>query len=432
MRLKSLPFLALLLVAGCGGGSSGGSSSTPKGETLVLTAQGGRSATADGSVVLDHPAGGVPKKARTIAMKPTGLPDSSRVVGTGIVLSTVKLAVSGTLTLAYAPGALPSGTIESDLAIYRLDGKAWTLIGGKVDAIAHTLTAPITELGTFAVLTPETASLVAEAALVDGSAGVRVTWKPDGFSAPEGTRSRWQVYRSDAGGVPVLQAAADATSVQENPYSSPRTFDDYLLAAGTGLSSLGSASLGNTPFTYTPSLKPGIPVRYSAQLVYSVPTKTTVGYTVGGVTVPYTPPALLYFLSGKSVSGQATPLAAPVLFFPRDYAPGTKIDFQFQAVGKSGTPLEYVVEVFASDDPASILRTAPFNVDGNDPVTRTIDLSNGPSALLTTTNGVFWRVGVRNPTDVPGPVPDSRTGLRYVYSSTGTVRPVGPPGPIGG
>jgi hypothetical protein len=84
----------------------------------------------------------------------------------------------------------------------------------------------------------------------------------------------------------------------------------------------------------------------------------------------------------------------------------------------ASVPLEYVVQFSDRQNfPANRTFTSdPFVelvLPGGQPVSSpTIDAST----IFPTASVLFWRVGVRNPDDVPGPVADA-SGQRFVYSS---------------
>jgi hypothetical protein len=99
----------------------------------------------------------------------------------------------------------------------------------------------------------------------------------------------------------------------------------------------------------------------------------------------------------------------------------TPVPFQFTSVRGPvlSVPLEYVVQFSTSlSFPAgsSTITSAPFielsAAGGSSVSSPTIDTTTMfPGAMQ-----VYWRVGVRNPEDKPGPVPD-QTGKRYIFSA---------------
>ena len=111
-------------------------------------------------------------------------PQANQIYGvSGLVdfSSTNGFSGTATLTLSYANADI-AGLNEVDLRIYRLgdDGRRWAYIGGTVNTNARSITAAVTNLGTFAIAPPLPAGqLVVEPALIvlpsDGVATTAIT-----------------------------------------------------------------------------------------------------------------------------------------------------------------------------------------------------------------------------------------------------------------
>lgn len=144
-----------------------------------------------------------------------------------------------------------------------------------------------------------------------------------------------------------------------------------------------------------------------------------------------------YFESARvAASGQATPLVRSTLRSPDDNAiVAGPITFGFTSVrgNVSSIPIEYVVQFSDRQDfPANrTFTTDPFVelvLPGGQPVSSpTIDTST----VFPTASVLYWRVGARNPEDVPGPVADA-SGQRYIKSAIRHFRRPSTPHPTKG
>lgn len=408
-------------LSSCGGGGSSSKTSVDSAtrELLTLSSQGGQVATRNGAVSLTFPFGAVTGTRRIAVVSQPRFPEGVRVAGgTSFTLTDIDLASPVTLTLAYSAARLPVGAADADLAIYRLEGSSWTLVGGKVDPQAHTVTSTIDAFGTFAVLAPDPTSVIAEPVLDNGgSPMVRITWNPQKFSHPGGTPVRWQVYRNDRT-MPIKVVDGTSLSWEEGLYATPVTFDDYADFDRTGGIERLHRTPGNKDYDPSPPVVLGRPYVFQTQMVYS---KSYEGSS-----------DVYYYLSGKGVSGQATPLAGPRAVAPLQGTSAVIVDFEFIKSGgaEEASLLEYVVEISSGSfkDPKVTYRSAPLLLRGAGVETYTMDLSKGPRAILGE-GPVRWRVGVRNRSDRPGPAPDRLSGLRYLYGSPAYVKMQGPGAP---
>ena len=130
-----------------------------------------------------------------------------------------------------------------------------------------------------------------------------------------------------------------------------------------------------------------------------------------------------YFVTARTpAAGQATPLSRPSLRSPDDNAVvNSPLTFGFTSVRGNvvSVPLEYVVQFSATPDfpgGGRTITTDPF-VELVLPGGQTVSSSTiDTSTILPTSSVLYWRVGVRNPDDVPGPVADA-SGKRYIFSA---------------
>ena len=142
-----------------------------------------------------------------------------------------------------------------------------------------------------------------------------------------------------------------------------------------------------------------------------------------------------YFRSGRSSSGQATALNRPTIISPNNVPldstiANTNFTFNsFQGPGSGGVSQisqQYIIEF--SDDPTfpskftvSLTSNVPnqnffaVNTTGD-----TFNKRGRTGANLRNASPIYYRIGVRNPQDKPGPVKDSASGKRYIYSLNGT------------
>jgi hypothetical protein len=150
-------------VVGCGGGGSSPSSpstTSPPATTPTppSTPSGCTATSADGTVSVSVPANDGVTCGQVTITSSTSAPTS-----TGLVPNTAyDLGPSGTafttpvtLTTKYGPGALPTGAVASQLAMFTVSNGAWTAVpGSSVNAAANTVTASLSHFSTYAILAP--------------------------------------------------------------------------------------------------------------------------------------------------------------------------------------------------------------------------------------------------------------------------------------
>lgn len=146
-----------------------------------------------------------------------------------------------------------------------------------------------------------------------------------------------------------------------------------------------------------------------------------------------------YFQSGRSSSGQATPLTRPVLGTPNGSTlsnsgttSASNATFSFtsnQLAGSAGGAAQITQQAILefSDDPTFpakySIATAPTygsSFTGINTTSAPFNSKKGRSGLLlSVASPIYYRIGIRNATDRPGPVQDSASSRRYIYSLTG-------------
>lgn len=326
------------------------------------------------------------------------------------------------------------------------------------------------------------ASITTQATMTPADfAGVQIKWTRDAFlrGNSEGPY-RWQVWRNDGSTSPVAVAEGTAGSTVDDSFgtNAPTAANPWYDFSGVDTNTQCNDLPGGGAATINPMV-PGTPYVYSVEVVFrvsglSLPGEggtgggggttgglttggggTTTGGGTGGLTTGGGGTTTTtgggttggggqtsewcYFISKRlQAKGQATPLVRPELRSPDpDQIVMTPFTFQFASVrGPVGSvPLEYVVQFSTSltfPKGAQTVTTTPFleltAASGDSVSSPTIDTTTFfPGAL-----DVFWRVGVRNPSDVPGPVADAN-GQRFIWSAVRRFKrsPI-PPAPKGG
>ncbi len=240
---------------------------------------------------------------------------------------------------------------------------------------------------------------------------VRVSWKTTLFAKSAPDTIQWQIYRSDFIGtddkgnlLPVGVTPGNQNFFIDTTV--PRTFSYASLLRE------GEEDLGLTPVDPAPGVAAGRSYTYQVALVYRE------RIDAEGETL------ILFKLSDRVRSGQATVLLPVQLLTPvqrsEDVDPK---DVRFSWLAAEGANA-YRVEV--STDPTFRDRNRTFvsseilsTAAGGSPVsTERINLETGllnRLGLVGQRVTLYWRVGARNLSDNPGPVPGPG-GLRYVWS----------------
>ena len=206
--------------------------------------------------------------------------------------------------------------------------------------------------------------------------------------------------------------------------------------SSTGTSATGTSTTGTTATTTgtttgttgTTSTTSGTQTSSSASTTGNTTTAgSSAGTTSGNV-------QSCYFRSGRSSSGQATALNRPSVVSPNNQAldptvASTRFTFTSNqnagSVGVGQFNQEFIIEF--SDDPNfpkrfTVSQTATIPNQLFFDINTTSDRFNKKGrtgANLRTASPIYYRIGVRNSQDRPGPVQDSASGKRYIYSLSG-------------
>jgi hypothetical protein len=249
---------------------------------------------------------------------------------------------------------------------------------------------------------------------------VRISWKTTLFAKSNRDQIQWQIYRSDFINVDGNRNLIPVGVVPGNQHS----FIDTTVPRALTYASLpreGSEDLEPENVDAAPGVAPGRSYTYQLALVYRETRDVAGGGTGGG---GGTGQQVVFLLSDRVRSGQATVIAPVQLLTPvqrsEDVDPKEVIFSWLASEGANA----YRIEV--STDPtfrdrnrtfvsAEILSTAA----GGSPVSsERINIQAGLLARLGLVGQrvtLYWRVGARNLSDTPGPIPGPG-GLRYVWS----------------
>jgi len=264
-----------------------------------------------------------------------------------------------------------------------------------------------------------------------GTPRVKISWVPDTFlrGNNESAPVQWQVWRATESTGPIVSV------LDPNRRSSvdDATISDYIDAhviRDTANSSPSSgtcpayAASGAKPATF---ITPGVPYRYSVEVVYKI----------NGLSLPIGVAGNCFFISPRTDAiGQATPLIKPTLQNPDDgvtVAGATSFKFTSVRGGNSSVALKYVLQVSSSPIFAPNV-TKTFDQEGvgtdqyavlDTATAAAQSLATPPVPFQSSFPGVktlYWRIGVRNIADNPGPVPDQLSGKRFIFSDARTIK----------
>lgn len=172
----------------------------------LLSPAGGTIHAIGGLVELDVPAAAVVSQARLLIRAATDYPASPRIVhGTVFALSATpgsSFAQPAMLTLRYDPADL-GGKPESTLTLFGVDGSSWKQIAGStVNTTNHTVSAPLSGLGVYAVFV---------------EAGVAsVTINPNNPTLSVGQSTKLTAVTADGDGAPLTGRAVTWSSSDES------------------------------------------------------------------------------------------------------------------------------------------------------------------------------------------------------------------------
>lgn len=123
--------------------------------------------------------------------------------------------------------------------------------------------------------------------LPDDRPAVQINWRPDGFVKGNQQRYKWQVYRSDVPGVPVIVVDGNLSFAIDDNQQRPVTYSDFGGIVG-GFDCTNTSAPTTGPVN-EPGVVPGTPYNYSVELIYKLsvfdlPGSGTTGGTTGGAT----------------------------------------------------------------------------------------------------------------------------------------------------
>lgn len=326
---------------------------------------------------------------------------------------------------------------------------------------------------------------------------VRISWSPNGFfkgTAAAGGATQWQIYRQGTQ-APILVVQPTRRSVLYGFDTSD--YAAYLgktQVGGGGAGLQGAGSPTDTPLPATPPVQVGTPFKYQVEAVYGIlsldlpsssgtsgttggatataggtaggtagttggttagttggvtnggntggttagTTGGTTAGTTGGNTAGTTGGSISYFKSARSSSGYATALNKPRILSPASTSNGQPLQnttalFSFTTVGLANITPQYVLE-FSNSPDFPVASTIQVKTTTPSVTVNTLSTSSPNFTKLLGSSTIYYRVGVRNRIDRPGPVPDERftsakgQDRRYIYSDVQSfTRPVTPP-----
>lgn len=315
-----------------------------------------------------------------------------------------------------------------------------------------------------------------------GTPANKVTWSSYGFFRYNGTAVVWQIYRG-ADNVPAgVVLGQNAHVFYDSTQTRDFTWYNFPPGSAVDASCTYTDLQGSTPVTGGPGVTIGRQYYYRVELVFRAnildlpgggstgsssgnnggstgltggSTGTTSGNTGGstgltggttgttsgttgttsgsnGGSTSGTGGTYCYFTSSQTTSrGGGTPIDPPQLNNPAEGATlSGSTPFTFNSV-VSLDPFvaEYILQISTKSNFTSST-TKTFGPILS-PATGTLSITADTTTIFTSfTGSLWWRVGARNSTDVPGPVPDPFTKKRYIFSAIRSFkRPTAPPPP---
>jgi len=151
--IAAVSAVAAVVLIGCGGGGSTTTASTTFPVTGTITSTGG--SVTNGVATVTVP-GGALSTPTTIAIQvATGYLSDTRLVANTVFSingNGITFVQPVTISIVYTTANLPTGGVESSLALFKLVSNAWTQVtGSHVDTVNKIVTGADTSLGTYAV-----------------------------------------------------------------------------------------------------------------------------------------------------------------------------------------------------------------------------------------------------------------------------------------
>ena len=313
-----------------------------------------------------------------------------------------------------------------------------------------------------------------DATLPSGTAAILISWSGDAFSNA-GNTVAWQIWRNDFQDVPI--GVVESNSARSYiTRSTDSTTDTFNWTSSAGIvkpvpgctTTFGGSSAGKQPLVI------GAPYQFSVNVVQAVDendipgatgtgttstnttttsttttSTTTTATTASGTTststatsatgnlmAPEVAPACYTVSDRQAAKGLATALTRPTLSKPDEGAQlqGNQL-FSFIVTGSGAYAISLEAKLEFSSD-LNFPKNRTYTVQKKQ-VTfgtssfPTIDVSStGLPSYIQNATTVYWRVGIRNTQDNPGPRSERSDWDRYVFSAPRSYKPpVGPPPP---
>lgn len=256
-----------------------------------------------------------------------------------------------------------------------------------------------------------------------GRAAVLTSWAADNFAGGNTSRVKWQIWRNDVVATPVWTVTGTTTSWTDTVDTKP----DF---PWTDIKTVGGTTCDNTDYdgataSGVAGVTAGIPYTYQVNLVYRINQNDLPGQT-GSTSGTDTTTTWCYFISDLSTAiGTATPIARPVLYSPSNGSyPSSTVKFFVNSpftLSSSGVDAEYVLQFSPtiSFSKSTVVNALTWHSNGTGTIGTPSNIDTTASTFPTwvTTGDFYWRIGARNANDNPGPVADSQTGDRFVFST---------------
>jgi hypothetical protein len=246
-------------------------------ETYNAVLRLGNGALTDGSQLLSSVSSRVSSLVGSLAVplgpRPKDITPANLVYGVGGVYRfqcTNSFSGTATLTISYSSGDV-AGLNPADLRMYYLpDGtNRWQLVGGTVNLVSNTVSATLTNLGTYAAAPPLPTGdlqLVASTNLLsaDGASQMTITVTNLMLNTGNAATQQW-AFTATATGVTILNPDADASTPGVQVYSTNGAITLKLLApqggnvAHVSLASIAGDAFGSTAINLLDNTPPGTP-----------------------------------------------------------------------------------------------------------------------------------------------------------------------------
>lgn len=158
--------IALFALAGCGGGSVTGFSNS--GVPTVVSINNAGGAVNNGAAGLAIPANTVSTSTNFTVGQATGYPADSRLLaGTAYFFDASGAFLLQPVTFSISYGTLPTGAVESSLAMYVVVNNAWKAVSGSsLNTSTKTVSVTVQTAGTYAIFVTQTTSVTSQGTIL--------------------------------------------------------------------------------------------------------------------------------------------------------------------------------------------------------------------------------------------------------------------------